>query len=120
MTDAKAAGGDRSGRNGEGAARASHFLIDALPESDRSSARDTCNMIKNNRAIGAPYHPGHDAVRILERVSVAYELAATDQWPGPTADGEDKNFRQTCAECFALMEECRIPSDPVQMIGHVL
>ena len=115
-----AADGDRNGRNGEGAARARHFLIDALPESDRSSALDTCNMIKNNRAIGAPYHPGHDAVRILERVSEAYELAATDQWPGPTADSENKNFRQTCAECFALMEGCRIPSDPVQMIGHVL
>ena len=120
MTDTKAADVDRKRRNGEGATGASHFLIDALPESDRSSAHDTCNMIKINRVIGAPDPPERGAFRTLERVSEAYELAAIDQWPGPAAGGGDKNFRRTCAECFALMEECPVPSDPAQMIDHVL
>lgn len=123
MTDAEAPGGGK-GRSGKGAAAASHFLIDALPESDRSSARDTCNAIRINRAIGAPSPPGDDAVRTLERVAMAYELAAIDQWPGHAGgdgDGDGgENFQRTCAECFALMEACPIPADPVQMIGHVL
>lgn len=122
MTDGEAAGGDRKGRGGDSATTASHFLIDALPESYRSSAHDTRNMIKINRVIGAPTPPGDDAVRILERVSEAYELAAIDQWSGPSPDGGGgiENFQRTCAECFALMEECPLPDDPVQMIGHVL
>ncbi len=120
MTDGEAAGGDRKDRGGNGATTASHFLIDALPESDRSSARDTRNMIKINRVISAPSPPGDDAVRILERVSEAYELAAIDQWSGPSPDDGIKNFQRTCAECFALMEECPLPDDPVQMISHVL
>ena len=120
MTDAGAAGGGK-GCSGEGEAAASHFLIDAVPESDRSSALDTCNAIKISRAAGAPSPPGDDAVRTLERVAVAYELAAIDQWPGPAAGGDGgENFRRTCAECFALIEACPIPADPVQMVGHVL
>ena len=113
MSDAGNGGGGRG-------AKADHFLIDGLPDSDLSFAHHASNMMKISRVIGAPDPLGDGAVRSLERVSEAYELAAVEQWPGPAGGGGGENFRRTCAECFALMEECPLPADPVQRAAHVL